>query len=254
MIDAHIHLDWYKREEQNIILADLDKYGIEGLVAVASDLDSSLQVLELGKRNHKVFPAIGWHPEQELINQVELNQLMELIKSRQDNIIAIGEVGLPYYLKQENAQLNVVAYQSILKEFIQVAAQLELPIVLHAVYEDADTVIEMLDDYQIVKAHFHWFKGSRQTMDKMIERGYVISVTPDCLYEEEIQSIISYYPLELMMVETDGPWQFKGPFQNQMTHPKMIEHSIVKISEIKQRDREEVQSIVTNVAKEFFSI
>src|SRR5690606_19058826 len=107
--------------------------------------------------------------------------LIELIKSRQDDIIAIGEVGLPYYLKQEKSQINVEGYQSILKKFIQVAAQLELPIVLHAVYEDADSVIEMLDDYRIKKAHFHWFKGSRQTMDKMIERDYVISVTPDCL-------------------------------------------------------------------------
>lgn len=254
MIDAHIHLDWYKREEQNVILKDLVQYGIEGLIAVASDLDSSLQVLELGKRNRKVFPAIGWHPEQELIKQAELNQLIELIKSRQDDIIAIGEVGLPYYLKQEKSQINVEGYQSILKKFIQVAAQLELPIVLHAVYEDADSVIEMLDDYRIKKAHFHWFKGSRQTMDKMIERDYVISVTPDCLYEEEIQSIIAYYPLELMMVETDGPWRFDGPFQNQITHPKMLEHSIAKIAEIKKRAPKEVKNIVTNVAKEFYSI
>ena len=254
MIDAHIHLDWYKPQEQSIILKDLDKYGIEGLVAVASDLESSLDVLKLAKKNEKVFPAIGWHPEQKPINQTDLSQLIELIKKRKNDIVAIGEIGLPYYLRKENPPLDVQAYQSILSEFFQVAEQLELPIVLHAVYEDADTVLEMLNDFQIARAHFHWFKGSRKTMNNMIDRGYVISVTPDCLYDEEIQSIIYDYPLELMMVETDGPWRFEGPFQGKMTHPKMLQQSIAKIAEIKKRSLDEVTTILTSVTKDFYSI
>ena len=42
------------------------------------------------------------------------------------------------------------------------------------------------------------------------------------------------YPLEQMMVETDGPWPFEGPFTGKMTHPHMMWHSISMIAEIKR--------------------
>ena len=38
-----------------------------------------------------------------------------------------------------------------------------------------------------------------------------------------------------MMVETDGPWPFEGPFQDKLTHPSMIHHSIQTITNIKRR-------------------
>jgi TatD DNase family protein len=42
----------------------------------------------------------------------------------------------------------------------------------------------------------------------MKENGYFISVTPDVVYDEEIQLLVQRYPLEQMMIETDGPWPF----------------------------------------------
>ena len=68
----------------------------------------------------------------------------------------------------------------------------------------------------------------------MIKNGYFISVTPDVCYEKEIQRLVHLYPLEQMMVETDGPWPFEGPFQSQITHPSMIHQSIKVIADIKK--------------------
>lgn len=56
---------------------------------------------------------------------------------------------------------------------------------------------------------FIGFKGSETTMERMMRNGYYISITPDVLHKEKIRKIVSYYPLEYMMVETDGPWDFK---------------------------------------------
>ena len=83
-----------------------------------------------------------------------------------------------------------------------------------------------LKSIPLKKAHFHWFKGDQKTITRMIENGYFISVTPDVCYEKEIRDLVSIYPLEKMMVETDGPWPFEGPFQGQITHPSMIHQSI----------------------------
>lgn len=46
---------------------------------------------------HFVFPCIGWHPEQRLPTEQETLELLQLIKTEQDWIVGIGEIGLPYY-------------------------------------------------------------------------------------------------------------------------------------------------------------
>lgn len=53
-----------------------------------------------------------------------------------------------------------------------------MPIILHAVYEDADTVCDLLEKYKVSRAHFHWFKGSDETMKRMMKNGYYISIAP----------------------------------------------------------------------------
>ncbi|UOQ86421.1 TatD family hydrolase [Gracilibacillus salinarum] len=251
MIDSHIHLDWYKEEEQKQILMS---NSIQGLIAVSSDLESCRRVAELADQNRLVFPAFGWHPEQPLPHKKELQMIFQLIRERADQIVAIGEVGLPYYSKKENPALPIDSYLSILERFIIIAKELHLPIVLHAVYEDADIVCDLLEKHHMESAHFHWFKGSAATMNRMIDNGYYISITPDCLYEEEIQQIIQYYPLQLMMIETDGPWPFEGPFAGHMTHPEMMKNSLDIIAAIKQLPLDEVEETIERNTRTFYCL
>ncbi|GGP16685.1 hypothetical protein GCM10011346_49600 [Oceanobacillus neutriphilus] len=244
MIDAHIHLDWYEPNEQQLLINTLKA---DGMIAVSSDLESCQRVWQLAQAYPFVYPAFGWHPEQELPSAQEIDNIIQTLDQRFQDIAAIGEVGLPYYKKHKEASLDVTPYQAILERFVQAAKKYDLPIVLHAVYEDASAACDLLEKYKVKKAHFHWFKGDKAIMERMINNQYMISITPDCWYEEEIQSIIKQYPLELIMAETDRPWRFKGPFQNQMTHPNMIMEVIKKIAEIKQQPFDKVrQQISTN--------
>ncbi len=140
-------------------------------------------------------------------------------------MIAVGEVGLPYYSRQEAAErgeaLDEAGYVRLLERFVMFAARHDLPIVLHAVYEDADTACDLLERYGVRRAHFHWFKGSAATVERMISSGYFISFTPDLFYEEEIRELARCYPAAQVMSETDGPWPFEGPFAGRATHPSM---------------------------------
>ena len=117
----------------------------------------------------------------------------------------------------------------MLQRFVELASKYDLPIILHAVYEDADIVCDLLEKYKVSRAHFHWFKGSETTMKRMMRNGYYISITPDVLHKEKIRKIVSYYPLEYMMVETDTVEFQEGV----MTHPRMIREVLKEISVIK---------------------
>ena len=103
-------------------------------------------------------------------------------------------------------------------------------------------------------AHFHWFKGDERIVRRMMTNGYFISITPDVLYEEEIQQLVLQYPLAQLMIETDGPWPFEGPFLGQTTHPRMMRESIKKIAEIKQISINEVEDTLYENTKKFYRL
>jgi TatD DNase family protein len=88
----------------------------------------------------------------------------------------------------------------------------------------------------------------------MIENGYYISVTPEIVYKEKIQKLVQSYPLARMMIETDGPWPFEGPFSGKMTHPDMMKKSISMMAKIKTLSETEVSERVLENTKRFYRI
>ncbi|QGQ95504.1 TatD family deoxyribonuclease [Paenibacillus psychroresistens] len=258
-IDAHIHLDLYPVAERQLILDELTFFAVQSVIAVSMNLNSCMANLELQRLHpEQVLAAFGFHPEQDLPADEQLEQLFAWIILHQAKMVAVGEVGLPYYNRLEAEEQGLVfdlkPYLALLERFIALAADLGKPIILHAVYEDADLVCDLLEKYKVSQAHFHWFKGSRETVERMIDKGYFISFTPDILYEQEIQQLAAIYPITQMMVETDGPWPFEGPFSGQTTHPRMLAENIHKLAEIKELDPEEAGEIIRQNTIAFYRI
>ncbi|WP_062349957.1 TatD family hydrolase [Bacillus kwashiorkori] len=254
IIDAHIHLDLYKTEDREVILHDLDKYSINSLISVSKNYQSSLANLKLYENNNKVKPAIGFHPEQSLPSEEELGDLLQLLENKHDQIVAVGEVGLPYYVKQEKKQLPLKPYMELLEAFIVQAAKLDKPIILHAIYEHTAIVCDLLEKHTIKKAHFHWYKGDKKSIERLARNGYFVSITPDIFYKERTEKLVRQFPIEQLMVETDGPWPFVGIFTSKMTHPKMIHQTMRKIACIKRLNLLETYELLFNNTQAFFNL
>ncbi|CAN7556188.1 TatD family hydrolase [Paenibacillus sp. LjRoot153] len=258
-IDAHIHLDMYDEESAKAIIADLDASQVQALIAVSRHLESCKATKQLQSiAPDRIYAAYGFHPEQELPTENQLQELVNWMSEHTSEMIAVGEVGLPYYTRHEVEEagqvFDLAPYIQLLERFMQLAAEWDKPVVLHAVYEDAEIVCDLLAKYGLKRAHFHWFKGSSQTVKRMIEAGYAISITPDVLYEEEIRTLVRDYPLELIMVETDGPWPFEGPFAGDETHPRMIHAVIEQIAELKGKAVPETAAILLQNTHRFYQL
>lgn len=259
MIDAHIHLDQYKNAEIERLMKNMRGSGVEGLVTVSTNLESSIANLALAERYPGiVHPAFGYHPENPPPTEEEAARLLSWMERRAKRMIAVGEIGLPYYLRRQWAKegrcLDLNAYVQLLERFLSFAERHDKPVVLHAVYEDADLVCDILERYPIRKAHFHWFKGSRHTVEKMAERGYYISFTPDLLYEPEIIELARSYPADQVMAETDGPWPFEGPFAGQLTQPPMVLEIAEAWGAIQGIAPEEARRRLRNNTRRFYGI
>ncbi|WP_144463092.1 TatD family hydrolase [Siminovitchia fortis] len=255
IIDSHIHLDLYTGKETEEILEGMDSAGCTDLISVSFHLESCLHNLRLAEKYRRVHAAFGFHPEQELPADEDLQDLLSWMEKHQEQMVAIGEVGLPYYLRSEKgANFSIGGYIELLEQFIVKARQWDKPVILHAVYDDAPITCDLLEKHGVEKAHFHWFKGDSKTVRRMIANGWFISVTPDVVYEQEIQELVKAYPLDQMMVETDGPWRFEGPFSGKMTHPNMIHKAIDGIASIKKYRLEEVYETLYKNTADFYQL
>ncbi|MCG7419537.1 TatD family hydrolase [Macrococcus epidermidis] len=247
MYDAHIHLDKYSESKQQHILQN---EAINGLIAVAMDYHGSQKLLDLG-HHPKVNIALGFHPEQTL-NHTEIDKILSLIDNYHNQLTAIGEVGLPQYLKREQPKLNVQLYIEVLEQFMIKAKHYRLPIVLHAVYDDALVTLDLLQKHAIEKAHFHWFKASDAVIDRLLATDYMVSVTPDVLWNPKTRKVVTYFPLERLMIETDGPWPHDG-FEAHHIHAQ-LSAIIEEIGHIKSIDTETVNLTIEENTIRFYNL
>ncbi|VXB79971.1 DNAase [Bacillus sp. 349Y] len=254
MIDAHIHWDAYSSSQRKEILHSLGVQGVRAMIAVGMNLKSSRETLELSRSDERVKAAAGFHPEQEIPSQEEIEELFTFLDQHASSLVAVGEVGLPYYRMQDDADLELRPYEELLERFIVKAKSLKKPIVLHCICEHAGIACDLLERHSVEKAHFHWFKGDEAILERVLSNGYKVSLTPDVMYEDEIQKIVQKAPLDAIMVETDGPWPFEGPFKGQMTHPGMMSRTIKCIASMKNMDESEVAKSIFTQTKRFYGL
>lgn len=233
MIDAHIHLEQYNSMELEEAIKVWQEAGVRGVVAVSNNLKSSYQTLELQtKYSPFVHACVGFHPEQELPNLAEWNEWNNLIKGERKRISGIGEIGLPHYaldtLKQPFEE-----YIIFLRECLQVAKLFDLPVVLHAVHDKANLALNLLKEEKITMAHFHWLKAEAAVVKDIIDQGYYISVTPEICYRERDKQLARIIPLQQLLIETDGPWQYNSHFRLVQTTPLLLNDIIQRLTGIK---------------------
>ncbi|MEF2966322.1 TatD family hydrolase [Paenibacillus sp. M1] len=259
IIDAHIHLDLYDENIRERIIREAAANKLEAMIAVSMHLESSRQNLALsGRYPGLVIPAFGYHPEQPVPSPAETDDLLAWMRAHADRMAAVGEIGLPYYNRTEAEKrgeaFDLGPYIALLEQLLLVAKELDKPVVLHAVYEDADLACDLLERHGIARAHFHWFKGAQRTVRRMAERGYFVSFTPDLLYEPEIIDLARYYPADLVMAETDGPWPFEGPFAGQDTQPGMVREVAAAWAELKGLPLEQAFGILLDNTRRFYGL
>ncbi|MGX9707339.1 TatD family hydrolase [Laceyella tengchongensis] len=250
LFDAHIHLEKYDDDEIATLCADPS---LVGMIAVSMDHASSRRTLALKKRcPEKVYAACGFHPEQPMKEQ---EAFMAWIEAKQQEIDAIGEIGLPYYLRREQLaqgmDWNEAPYLAALDQWLRLAERLHKPVVLHGVREDVRTILSYLDRYALPRVQFHWLKTDGNTLCQLAERGIYVSFTPDLLYKEETRKIAAAYPRHLILLETDGPWPHDGPWAGMRTHPRMLERVLDELAILRGEEREPLRLALIENARRF---
>jgi len=216
------------------------------VIAVSMDENSSRRTLEIARNHPDVYAAVGLHPW-----NVETPQQMEaiatLLRDNQNEIIAIGEVGLDHtFIKN---QKRWKAQELALEQIIELAAKFNFPLITHGKGFELG-LVKFLIDSGAENLVLHWFMGSEKAVKLALDAGYYFSVTPAISFQKQLRKVVELVPLDRLMLESDGPVRYK----KLQGKPSVVPLVATEIAQIKQISEEKVGKTTTQTAKQFFRI
>ncbi|WP_276358053.1 Qat anti-phage system TatD family nuclease QatD [Cohnella caldifontis] len=196
MIDAHCHIDLYR--SPYMVAKEIESEGIPTIAVTNLPSHFELGFAHLKKFRH-VRVALGLHPLYvKEHTPSELKKFVGLVHKTS----YIGEVGLDFSregiatkAKQIDSFRHVLTHISERPRFIS----------LHSRRAES-TVLEMLDEFSIKGAIFHWYSGSLSVLKEIVAAGHYFSVNPAMLLSTNGCKIIEKIPRDRLLTETDGPF------------------------------------------------
>jgi len=256
LFDSHCHLDDHSLfKDLKRTLQNARNAGVNSILTVGVDLNSSQKAVELAESNHGVYASVGVHPhDAKSCNQSVIEDLSRLAGKKA--VRAWGEIGLDFnrmYSPRKDQEKWFV--QQILA-----ADSLGLPMIFH----ERDSVGRFLE---ILKSHFnpqtkgvvHCFSGNGADLASYLDLGLYIGVTGIVTIKTrgaELRKLVADIPLSRLLIETDAPYLTPAPQKNKTrrNEPAFVKSVLLKLADVLQTDPMELAEATTTNAKRLFGI
>ena len=237
IIDSHCHLHAAAFADPREALRVALTYDVWGVIAVGCDPATNEQTLAAARTLPKaIWACLGFHPDWRELTDQDLEQVEGQVREHRGRIVALGEVGLPWYSLEgdPDAGRRMADGRAHLDRLLGVAARWDLPVVLHAPHGVAASALEALQQHGIEQAVFHWHKAPEDVTRAIVDAGYFVSVTPEVVYRERDRQMVEAVPLDSLVVESDGPWAYQGEFEGLPSGPWLVSRVAEEIAKLKR--------------------
>ena len=237
MIDSHCHLHAAEYADLGDTLRTALAHDVWGVVAVGVDAptnDATLQAATVFPK--AVWPCFGFHPDRPELDDDAFERVLAQLHTHHARLVALGEVGLPWYSLEARADAAALMTRgrARLDGLLSVASRYDLPVVLHAPHGAAVGALEALKRHDIERAVFHWHKAPPDVTRAIVEAGYFVSVGPEVVYRERDRDLVAAVALEALLVESDGPWPYRGEFDGMPSGPWLVSRVAEEVAKIKR--------------------
>lgn len=250
IFDSHAHYDDEKFEtDRREVLDGLFSDKICGIINCGCDLKSSLMSVELTKQYSGIYAAVGVHPhEAEDVSDEDFAEIMKLLNK--DKVVAIGEIGLDFHYDFSPREKQIEMFERQVK----LSKELDIPIIVHD-REAHEETYKILRKYR-PKGVVHCFSGSVELAKETVKMGMYIGLGGAVTFKNAVKpvDVAAFTPMDRILLETDAPYMSPVPLRGKRCTSDMIEHTALKIAEIKGLDYETVVNTACNNTRELFGI
>ena len=252
IFDTHAHYDSGQfKADRHEVLAALPEAGVSLVVNCGCEVPSSRMSVALAERYPHVYAAVGIHPgDCDGCGEAELAEVRELAKH--PKVVAIGEIGLDYYW-QDNAPKDF--QQEIFRRQIELALELDLPVIVHDREAHGDSLAVVLD-YPQLRGVFHCFSGSPEMAQELLKRGWYLGFDGPITYKNARRApeVVDVTPLDRIVIETDAPYLTPVPYRGKRNDSRYLPYVVEKLAEWKGISPKEMERITFENGKRLFGL
>jgi TatD DNase family protein len=234
IIDTHCHLDVDAFSRDRVeVMKHCRELGISRIIIPAISAKSWHDLIELCESEDGLYPALGLHPV--FIDQHQPDDIKKLATLLETcRPVAIGEIGLDFYLKDLDQQRQL----DLFEQQLQLAKQHQLPVILH-IRKAHDQALALLKKYKVVGGFAHAFNGSLQQAKEYINLGFKLGFGGTLTYENasKIHALAKELSLDAIVLETDAPDMVVDSHRGQRNSPEYIMDSLVALATIRHEPK-----------------
>ncbi len=244
LVDTHTHIcDSAFDADRTEVLRKAAQAGVGAIIALGENMADARRNIELADRHPMIRPAAGLYPT--ILDPDQAYQMHSFIRNQHSQLVAIGEVGLDFWVAKEASQKEL--QKEILIGFISLSKELDLPLNIHSRSAGRHAVALLLEN-GASRVQMHAFDGKASAALPAAEAGYYFSIPPSIIRSRQKQKLVKHLPLSSMLVETDSP--VLGPEPDIRNEPANIAISIKAIAELKNvREDDVIEAISENTKK-----
>ncbi|CAH2604321.1 putative metal-dependent hydrolase YcfH [Rhodovastum atsumiense] len=233
LIDSHCHLDYYRPDEIEAVLARAAAAGVGEMVTIGTRLSQSEVMRRLAETHPNVWFTVGTHPHHAAEQEVPSPEAIAAL-AEHPRCIGIGEAGLDYFYDKAPRDVQ----QAVFRAHIRAARLAGVPLAIHARDADADVAAILQEEWDgggPFAFLLHCFSSGRGLAEAALKLDGHLSFSGILTFpkSQEIRDIARDVPMERLLVETDSPYLAPVPFRGKRNEPGWVAHTARVLAEVK---------------------
>ena len=260
--DSHCHLTSDElAADFPAVLERARQAQVSGFLNIGDTLETSRAASEQAENaaalGFDAWASAGVHPQRALEwSEESLNQLRNLVSH--PRVCAIGEIGLDYVYDETHPVYPGAPrelQESVLREQLRLAVELNLPVVLHNREADED-LPRIVADYPGLRGVFHCFGSPLETARRVLDLGFHLGFTGLVTFKNaaSVRGVVRFCPLDRLLIETDAPYLAPVPFRGKTNEPSYLPRVAQTLAELHEKTIEEIGEITTKNVKQLFAL
>lgn len=246
--DCHTHLDLVldtvggTAEES---LAAAAAVGVDRVVQVGVDVESSEYSAALAARHPAVLAAVALHPnDAPRLAPAELEAALEVIDrlATQPRVRAIGETGLDFFRTEGTDELR--RQEESFRRHIDLAKRHGVALMIHDRDAHEDVFRVLAEEGAPPTVVFHCFSGDVEMVRRCAAQGYFMSFAGNVTFAkaQPLRDAVAAAPADLILVETDAPFLTPTPYRGRPNASYLVPLTVTAVAVARKDDRDELCS------------
>lgn len=234
LVDTHCHLaDPKLRPDADAIIERGRAAGVRAFVSVGAigSIETDAATVAIAERYPDVYAVVGVHPhDAAAADSRRFDQLRDL--ARGPRVLAIGETGLDFHYLHSPRE----AQEASLRRHLELAAELDRPIVIHCRAAGARLVEIVREVGMPPRAGvIHCFTGDASAAREFLALGFYISFSGILTFKNAgtLREAAQVVPDDRVLVETDAPYLAPEPYRGRVNEPAYVARTLVALARLK---------------------